>query len=111
HQILHGDFFKHNETYDLIIEQTFFCSFPPFPSTRQNYASKINDILNTDGKLVGLWFKFPLTDDMEKPPFGGSKGEYLNYLNPFFKVTTFETCHNSIESRKDNELFGIFQKK
>ncbi|MGB1729764.1 MAG: methyltransferase domain-containing protein, partial [Crocinitomicaceae bacterium] len=28
-QILHGDFFEHKGSYDLIIEQTFFCAINP----------------------------------------------------------------------------------
>ena len=110
-QVIHDDFFSHNEQYDLIFEQTFFCSFPPTKSNRQSYTSKVFDLLNENGKLVGLWFKFPLTDNMEKRPFGGSKEEYLNYLNPYFEVKSFNECYNSIESRTDNELFGIFVKK
>ena len=109
-QTIQSDFFNHKGKYDLILEQTFFCSFPPTKSNRQRYATKINDLLNSDGKLVGLWFNFPLTGDMEKRPFGGSKEEYFNYFEPLFKMKSFELCHNSIESRKNNEFFGIFQK-
>lgn len=109
-QILHNDFFTHKETYDLILEQTFFCSFPPTKSNRESYASKMNELLNKNGKLVGLWFDIPLTGDMDKRPFGGTKTEYLSYFNPFFKVKTFENCYNSIPPRMGNELFGIFEK-
>jgi len=104
------DFFAHNETYDLILEQTFFCSFPPLPETRKNYAKHSAELLNPNGKLVGLWFNIPLTGDLEKRPFGGSKDEYLSYLKPYFKVKTFEKAHNSIPPRAGNELFGIFVK-
>lgn len=110
-QTIQGDFFNHKAQYDLILEQTFFCSFPPTKSNRQEYAEKMNDLLKANGKLVGLWFNFPLSTDMEKRPFGGSKEEYNNYLTPFFNLKTFEKCFNSIESRKGNELFGIFIKK
>ncbi|MDG1729123.1 MAG: methyltransferase domain-containing protein [Algibacter sp.] len=109
-QVIHGDFFIHKKTYDLILEQTFFCSFPPTKPNREGYASKMYDLLNNQGKLVGLWFDFPLTDDMEKRPFGGSKAEYLNYFEPYFKTKCLETSYNSIESRESNELFGIFIK-
>ncbi|MFK8104885.1 MAG: SAM-dependent methyltransferase, partial [Saprospiraceae bacterium] len=30
-QLLCEDFFQHEGQYDLILEQTFFCSFPPLP--------------------------------------------------------------------------------
>ncbi len=110
-QVIQDDFFGHQSNYDLILEQTFFCSFPPTKAKRQRYAAKMHNLLNHGGKLVGLWFDFPLTGDMEKRPFGGTKEEYLNYLNPFFEVKTFEKCYNSIPPRAGNELFGIFRKK
>ena len=107
-QLTQGDFFTHNITYDLIIEQTFFCSFPPMENTRKAYAKQAFNLLTTNGKLVGLWFNIPLTGDLEKRPFGGDKALYLSYLQPYFNVKTFETCYNSISNR--NELFGIFIK-
>lgn len=110
-QLLLSNFFEHNETYDLILEQTFFCSFPPTHENRQLYAKKMHELLNDYGKLVGLWFDFPLKGDMEKRPFGGDKEEYLSYLNPYFDVKIFEPCYNSIEPRKGSELFGVFLKR
>lgn len=109
-KIVHGNFFEHKNKYDLILEQTFFCSFPPLPETRKAYAEKMFNLLKSNGKLVGLWFDFPLTGDMEKRPFGGSKEEYLNYFKPYFNIKTFEKCYNSIPPRMGNELFGIFEK-
>lgn len=35
-QLIQDNFFTHDATYDLIIEQTFFCSFPPIHKTRKN---------------------------------------------------------------------------
>ncbi|NER16276.1 methyltransferase domain-containing protein [Spongiivirga citrea] len=110
-QLLLEDFFKHDNQYDLIIEQTFFCSFPPTEETRSLYAKQMAKLLNPNGKLVGLWFDFPLTGDMEKRPFGGDRESYLSYLKPHFKVRTFEQSYNSIPERMGNELFGIFLKK
>jgi thiopurine S-methyltransferase len=109
-QLIHADFFKHQEFYDLILEQTFFCAFPPSKENREQYASKMNQLLNKHGKLAGLWFNFPLSEDIENPPFGGSKEEYLNYFQPYFKIKSFKSCYNSIEPRKGRELFGIFLK-
>jgi len=108
-QLIQSDFFTHSATYDLIIEQTFFCSFPPLEATRKAYANQIFKLLNTNGKLVGLWFDIPLTGNLEKRPFGGNKTLYLSYFETYFKVKTFETCYNSISNRK--ELFGIFIKQ
>ena len=110
-QLIHGDFFEHQNAYDLILEQTFFCSFIPTDENRNTYAKHAAKLLKPNGKLVGVWFDIPLTEDLEKRPFGGNKELYLKYLNPYFKTKTFEPCYNSIPPRQGNELFGIFEKK
>ena len=109
--LLHQDFFEHKGQYDLILEQTFFCSFIPTEENRIGYTKKMKSLLTPKGKLVGLWFDIPLTGDMEKRPFGGDKNIYLKFLSPYFEVKTFEKCYNSIAPRMGNELFGIFEKK
>jgi len=108
--LLEANFFHHQGQYDLILEQTFFCSFPPTKENRETYAKQMSALVKPGGKLVGLWFTMPLTGDMVKRPFGGDKEEYLSYLSPYFKVHTFEECYNSIPPREGNELFGIFER-
>ena len=39
-RIIQGDFFEHQATYDLILEQTFFCALPP--PMRQKYIWKMH---------------------------------------------------------------------
>lgn len=107
-QLIQEDFFSHQGQYDLILEQTFFCSFLPTKENRMAYAKKIHELLKPKGKLVGLWFEIPMRD---KRPFGGTKEEYLTYFEPYFQVQTFEQCYNSIKPREGNELFGIFRKE
>lgn len=106
-QLLQGNFFNLKDEFDLIIEQTFFCALNP--KFRDNYVSKMNDILKYNGKIIGLLFNFPLTE--EGPPFGGSKEEYINRFSPFFNIKTIETAYNSIKPRAKKELFIIFEKK
>jgi thiopurine S-methyltransferase len=65
-------------------------------------------LLKENGKLAGLLFNFPLTQ--EGPPFGGSKEEYLRLFEPNFNVKVMEPCHNSIKPREGRELFFILQK-
>jgi SAM-dependent methyltransferase len=108
--LLHGNFFEQEQKYDLIFEQTFFCSFPPLKNNRVLYGETMSRLLFPKGKLVGVWFNFPLKDDLVKRPFGGTKEEYLSYLLPHFARVVFEECYNSIEPRKGVELFGVFQK-
>lgn len=109
-QLIHANFFEHQAHYDYIVEQTFFCSFPPLPENRGDYAQHMYELLKPGGKLVGVWFSFPLTGDLGNRPFGGSREEYLTYFEPLFTVQTFEKCYNSIPPRQGNELFGIFRK-
>ena len=106
-----GDFFEHSGKYDLILEQTFFCSFIPKVENRKAYVKQMSNLLNDGGKLVGLWFDVPLTGDLVKRPFGGDKEIYLSHLSPSFNVKTFEKCYNSIKPRGGQELFGIFVRK
>lgn len=106
-KIIEGDFFKLEEKFDLILEQTFFCAIPV--TKRAEYAHHAAEILKPGGKIVGLLFKFSLTDD--GPPFGGSKEEYLQYFSPYFEIVTLEESYNSIKPRQGNELFFKFTKK
>jgi methyl halide transferase len=112
HQLIETDFFEHKGQYDLILEQTFFCSFEPIKTNRENYAKQMNALIKPNGKLVGVWFDIPLIEgNMDKRPFGGSKNEYLEYLNPYFETKVFEKSYNSIKPRANQEMFGIFIKK
>lgn len=106
-QLINSNFFEHNIKYDLIIEQTFFCALNP--ELREDYVHKMNSLLNSNGKLVGLLFQFPLTE--VGPPFGGSKEEYLNLFSEYFEIQVLETAYNSIKPRQEKELFFIFTKK
>lgn len=106
-KLLHQDFFTLNEKYDLVLEQTFFCAIPP--EMRADYATKMSEILNPKGKIAGLLFDFPLTE--EGPPYGGSKEEYLSLFSEQFMIKTIKKAYNSIKPRQNKELFFIFEKK
>ncbi len=103
--LIHADFFNHQKQYDLIIEQTFFCALNP--TFRKRYVEQMHQLLNDNGKLVGLLFNFPLTN--QGPPFGGSKQEYIDTFSKYFNLKILEKSYNSIEERKDKELFIIFE--
>ena len=106
-QLLHANFFDLNQTFDLIIEQTFFCAI--HPALRPDYAKQAHRLLKKQGKLVGLLFSVPLNDN--HPPFGGHQEEYQNYFEPYFNIKTMAPCYNSVESRKGRELFIQLLKK
>ena len=106
-QLLKSDFFEHEGSYDLILEQTFFCALDP--SLRKEYVQKMQSLLYPNGKLVGLLFQFSLTE--VGPPFGASKEEYELLFTNDFEIKLLETANNSIKARQGNELFFIFIKK
>ena len=105
--LIHSNFFDHYEKYDLILEQTFFCAL--HPTLRSTYANKMVELLNKNGKLVGLLFDFELTEN--GPPFGGNIIKYIQIFYSNFEIKILEKCYNSIKPRKGRELFFIFEKK
>ena len=104
--LLHLNFYDLEDTFDLILEQTFFCAQDP--KFRGKYVSKMSQLLKPKGRLVGLLFNIPLNED--KPPFGGSEQEYRSLFEKSFKIEKLETAHNSILERAGNELFIIVSK-
>lgn len=105
-QLLHANFFDVQHTFDLVIEQTFFCAIDP--SLRPAYYAKMAELLKPGGRLVGLMFS-KVGDG--PPPFGGSKEEYLGYIQAEpFRIHTFEDCYNSIKPREGRELFVNLQR-
>ncbi|WP_281298939.1 methyltransferase domain-containing protein [Flavobacterium limnophilum] len=105
-KIVLGDFFVHQGKYDLIIEQTFFCALPP--EMRQEYVSKMYQLLAEKGKIAGLLFNKTFEGG---PPFGGSKAEYELLFNKHFEFLHMDMCQNSIKPRANSELFIELQKK
>lgn len=105
--LIQANFFEHEGQYDLIVEQTFFCAINP--SLRANYVKKVHELLKPKGKLIGLLFNIPL--NTQKPPFGGCMEDYKKLFENLFEFNYFEVCHNSIEPRKNNELFISLTKK
>lgn len=105
-QIIHGDFFELNESFDLIIEQTFFCAINP--KLRNTYAKKVYDLLNSKGKLVGVLFNRTFKDG---PPYGGSAKEYGVIFEKKMEILSMANCHNSVIPRQGSEVFIILQRK
>nr|WP_321248217.1 methyltransferase domain-containing protein [uncultured Psychroserpens sp.] len=106
-QLIHANFFDLEMTFDIIIEQTFFCALNP--NLRVKYVEKMHELLIVNSKLVGLLFNQPLHKD--KPPFGGDKDVYISFFEPLFKIQIMEQCYNSIDHRSGNELFFKVLKK
>lgn len=102
-----GDFFSYQGTFDLILEQTFFCAIPV--DRRRDYIRKSSELLRTGGRLVGVLFDREFSTS--GPPFGGSAAEYESLFKPYYTLECFEPCYNSIEARAGTELFINLVKK
>ena len=96
-----GDLFDHEGAYDLILEQTFFCALDP--SLRTRYVEKMHSLLSPGGILAGVLFDDPLNAD--RPPFGGSKEEYLKLFSERFNDLKITPCYNSIKPRAGREVW------
>ncbi|RXJ49666.1 methyltransferase domain-containing protein [Gelidibacter gilvus] len=105
--LIHKNFFDLDMSFDIIIEQTFFCALNP--NLRPSYTAKAAELLYKNGKIVGLLFNVPLNTD--KPPFGGNRTEYLDYFKPHFEILLLEPSYNSHSARSGMELFVKVQKK
>ncbi len=106
-QLIHLDYFELNNSFDLILEHTFFCALNPI--LRAKYVDKMDQLLKPNGKLIGLFFNFELTES--GPPFGGSEPEYKSLFEDKFQIKALEKSINSIKERQGKELFFIFEKK
>ena len=106
-QLICSDFFQLDDSYDLILEQTFFCALPK--EKRRDYCSKMIHLLKPNGKIAGVLFSEEF--QTPGPPFGGTKEEYEKLFAQYFKIKTLEPCYNSISARSGRELFFIFETK
>jgi SAM-dependent methyltransferase len=106
-QLILGNFFEHTGSYDLIIEQTFFCALDPL--LRKKYVNQMYALLKPAGKLVGVLFTEPV--EAQSPPFGATLEEYTTLFTPLFNIEKLELCYNSIKPRNGKKLFMILNKK
>lgn len=106
-KIIEADFFKHTGSYDLVLEQTFFCAIEPV--LRLSYLSKMKSILAPGGKIAGVLFGKEF--DKAGPPFGGIKEQYVSLFQNEFFIKIMEPCYNSYSKRQGSELFIILEKR
>lgn len=99
-QLVRGDFFELTGTFDLIIEQTFFCAIDP--TLRLAYVKQVSSLLKPGGMLAGVLFDRRFDSG---PPFGGSKTEYMELFRPWFSDVQMEPCMNSVAPRAGTEIF------
>ena len=97
-QILLGDFFEHKGSYDLIVEQTFFCAINP--QLRPKYVLKCHELLKPKGSLLGVLFNREFEGG---PPFGGTIEVYERLFKSQFSDVNIEECQYSIKPRMGSE--------
>lgn len=100
-QQLITDFFAIDDTFDCLLEQTFFCSLDP--AQRPDYARQAHRLLRPGGRLAGVLFAEPFP--AEGPPFGGSREEYDQLFTPLFHIHQLALSEHSIKPRAGRELF------
>ncbi|MEO6316232.1 MAG: methyltransferase domain-containing protein [Chitinophagaceae bacterium] len=106
-KIVTGDFFELGGSFDLVVEQTFFCAL--HPSLRKQYVLQMHRLLSEHGKLSGVLFNKAF--DNAGPPFGGTLPLYQELFAPLFYIKTLAPCYNSIAPRDGTECFIIAGKK
>ncbi|HOZ86020.1 MAG TPA: methyltransferase domain-containing protein [Niabella sp.] len=100
------DFFSHQGTYDLIVEQTFFCA--QVLDRRREYVAQMASLLKADGKVAGVLFGVQFENP--GPPFGGNILEYETLFDTHFSIVRLEPCTNSIPERAGTELIFEFER-
>lgn len=103
--VVTGDFFELQAQYDLILEQTFFCVFPP--SLREKYVQKVKELLAPGGIIAGVLFN---REFGSAPPYGGSMEAYKPIFQKHLDLMKMEPCYNSIKPREGAEAFFIAKK-
>jgi SAM-dependent methyltransferase len=96
----------HQETYDILLEYTFFCAIPV--EDRPRYVKAAAALLRKGGVLVGLFF--PTSSDKPGPPFLVSQTEIEKLFSPYFDVK-IEKPAASVKPREGREFLGIFKRK
>ena len=99
------DFFTLDRSFDLILEQTFFCALPP--DRRSAYVQQCHHLLSPGGRVAGLLFASVF--DRPGPPFGGEAELYRDLFSPYFHILEMEIAPDSIPPRQGNELFFCLQ--
>ena len=99
-QLINLDFFDLDTRFDLILEQTFFCSL--HPSKRGAYVKKMHELLKSKGILTGVFFSVPMYN--HRPPYGGSQVEYKKLFAGHFDIEIMRSSAFSEPGREELEF-------
>lgn len=109
--ILNNDIFNIKEYhgfFDIILEYTFFCAIPPI--SRGKYIETVFNLLNHNGKFVGILLPINKKINEGGPPFGVNLSEVLNMFAKYFKIIDCYESDLSIKPRRGNEKFVTMEK-
>ncbi|MFT6799092.1 MAG: hypothetical protein ACJAWA_001216 [Nonlabens sp.] len=98
--IVQSDFFKHKGSYDLILEQTFFCALES--RFRESYINKCHELLKNNGCIEGVLFDFE--SKTNEPPYPATIKEYKILFQKKFDIINLDRCLISEEARQGKEL-------
>lgn len=98
-KVICQDFFILNDTFDVILEQTFFCAL--VPQWRPRYVFQMHRLLRKDGLLTGVLFNRMFE---QGPPFGGHTEAYVDLFGGAFTMQYIEPCTYSIAPRAGAEV-------
>lgn len=105
-QYIIGDFFNLDSTYDVILEQTFFCALTP--DLREKYVHKMHALLQNRGIITGVLF---IGNRPGGPPFFSSKETIINLFSDHFVLNKLEPSTVSLPQRTENEYIFEFEKR
>lgn len=106
-KVITGNFFELEDSYDYILEQTFFCAIDP--SLREAYVAKCYELLKPGGKIAGVFFNKKMVD--VEPPYVATTEEYIQLFQNKFNINKLEPCTTSVLPRLGTELYFEFEKK
>lgn len=106
-KVITGNFFELEDSYDYILEQTFFCAIDP--SQREAYVAKCYELLNPGGKIAGVFFNKKMVD--VEPPYVATTDEYIKLFQNKFSINKLEPCTTSVLPRMGTELYFEFEKE
>ena len=108
-RVIQSDFFEldstHDASYDLMLEQTFFCAI--HPRDRERYVETARRILRPGGLLAGVFYE---TGEAGGPPYNTTQDHIREHFSGSFEIVRLEKCDHSHERRAGREVLAILKK-
>jgi hypothetical protein len=91
--VILGDFFRYDfeRRFDIVYERTFLCSLPP--RSWKNYATRVAQLLQPKGRLVGF---FLYGEESDPPPYPLSEATARKLFIDRFELVRSETVPDSM---------------